>query len=384
MQTNDGTSQCRICFLSHEPLISPCLCRGSMLYAHNHCLVKWFCSKHDIITIATKQQKCFLTCEVCKYDMEARIERKQGFSHLFITVSLTVMLFTLLILFCGIIGMYIGYQVSEETYTTMKFVTPIVDMISHHVEQQYGLMLDDLLSEELCFIIRTQWTAEPYNSSYMLFKNTPKECLQHEPVFCDDPLSYSCSKQVSQEILEKTKIDHHVRLKEFWEKRLFIRWNDMYVLLDVVIAGMVLSCCLTSFIQYLQEYDFYIPQLLACATLVLFLKDFTVVPAVPLDEIPPHFCITLIWSYLLKMGPCSWLQYFYIAFTAIIASTSTSILMTHAIVFYRRLFFALAQTNIRDMWSRLVHDSTLKERERDLSSFVTLQFQQYSCEQILF
>ncbi len=375
MQTNEhAQTQCRICFLTNEPLISPCKCRGSMLHAHNECLVRWFCSKNDIVRVATEQKECFLQCEVCKYQMSAIPHRNSGTFRFLLARCITIFLFSILILLCGVGGMALGKQVAEHTYTGMQFVTPLFDKLTNYFEKFFGLLLEDIFAEQVCFKIRTQWTGEITNNSYVIFKNTPKQCDLVETMYCDDLESYSCTKQVVQNILNKTREDHHTRLQTFWQDRIHVKWSDPYAMLDVILSGLVLACCTTSLLQYLREYDFYIPQLLSCATLILFLKDFTVIPAVPLDSIPSHFCITLIWSYLLNMGPCAWIRYFYIGFTAIVTSTACFVLFLHARTVNRRLFLAFMQNDVKSAWRRLFHETTLKEREQDLASFVTLEF----------
>ncbi|XP_064610246.1 E3 ubiquitin-protein ligase MARCHF8-like isoform X2 [Liolophura sinensis] len=54
-----GVEICRICHCESEPdapLMSPCLCSGSMKYVHQTCLQKW---------IKSSENKA---CELCKYD----------------------------------------------------------------------------------------------------------------------------------------------------------------------------------------------------------------------------------------------------------------------------------------------------------------------------
>lgn len=54
-----GVEICRICHCESEPdapLMSPCLCAGSMKYVHQTCLQKW---------IKSSENKA---CELCKYD----------------------------------------------------------------------------------------------------------------------------------------------------------------------------------------------------------------------------------------------------------------------------------------------------------------------------
>ena len=59
---------CKICYMGNEdvsnPLISPCLCSGSMRQVHHDCVVRW------IRTAGLKR------CDLCKYPftMESRVK----------------------------------------------------------------------------------------------------------------------------------------------------------------------------------------------------------------------------------------------------------------------------------------------------------------------
>ena len=62
---SSSTDICRICHCEAEPdqpLISPCMCAGSLQYVHQSCLQRWIKSSD------TKK------CELCKY--EFRMESK--------------------------------------------------------------------------------------------------------------------------------------------------------------------------------------------------------------------------------------------------------------------------------------------------------------------
>lgn len=70
--SESNTPQCRICLSKsnsdHDPLISPCLCSGSVQFIHLKCLNQWFKTKIDIkdyeyITMVTYQE---CECELCK------------------------------------------------------------------------------------------------------------------------------------------------------------------------------------------------------------------------------------------------------------------------------------------------------------------------------
>ena len=50
---------CRICLESEEPLISPCLCNGTMKYVHETCLNRWRFSKMHTLS--------FSQCDQCHY-----------------------------------------------------------------------------------------------------------------------------------------------------------------------------------------------------------------------------------------------------------------------------------------------------------------------------
>lgn len=61
---------CRICYGAEsvcDKLISPCLCRGSMMYSHEKCLLQW---------VSLKGSKY---CELCLYKMEIHSQGMKPF-----------------------------------------------------------------------------------------------------------------------------------------------------------------------------------------------------------------------------------------------------------------------------------------------------------------
>jgi len=72
---------CRVC-LSNEnsndnPLISPCICSGTMKYIHIECLNHWFKNKGQISStkLATVYYWDLLYCELCKTKIHGIINR---------------------------------------------------------------------------------------------------------------------------------------------------------------------------------------------------------------------------------------------------------------------------------------------------------------------
>ncbi|CDW86661.1 ring finger membrane protein [Stylonychia lemnae] len=45
-QDDSSAIQCRICFLKDLSLISPCLCKGSLKFVHEECLIHWLQASH--------------------------------------------------------------------------------------------------------------------------------------------------------------------------------------------------------------------------------------------------------------------------------------------------------------------------------------------------
>ena len=67
LSTSSSGDICRICHCEAEkddPLISPCICSGSLMYIHQACLQKW------IKATDTK------SCELCKYEFHIDAEMK--------------------------------------------------------------------------------------------------------------------------------------------------------------------------------------------------------------------------------------------------------------------------------------------------------------------
>eukprot|EP01016_Furgasonia_blochmanni_P032622 TRINITY_DN3363_c0_g2_i1.p1 TRINITY_DN3363_c0_g2~~TRINITY_DN3363_c0_g2_i1.p1 ORF type:complete len:410 (-),score=67.99 TRINITY_DN3363_c0_g2_i1:132-1361(-) len=90
--SKNSSHVCRICLAEQyddsDPLISPCKCKGSMMYIHIVCLQKWMRSKlnvkeenNSIITIIWKN----LACELCK--------EKLPLTHNFNNKELDILLF---------------------------------------------------------------------------------------------------------------------------------------------------------------------------------------------------------------------------------------------------------------------------------------------------
>ncbi|CAG9322036.1 unnamed protein product [Blepharisma stoltei] len=106
LSVDNNDSSCRIC-MEHEtpkyPLVSPCLCSGSVKYIHEECLKTWL--------VAQDKDLAESACEICKakYKMTFKISSqcspkhslKQGFTHfLFIPLlsAVIVMLFVIIYL----------------------------------------------------------------------------------------------------------------------------------------------------------------------------------------------------------------------------------------------------------------------------------------------
>ena len=67
---------CRICFEKGEknnPLISPCLCEGSIKYVHQNCLKKWLIKSNIKPELAK--------CEICKYKYGLRFFKDKKFDR---------------------------------------------------------------------------------------------------------------------------------------------------------------------------------------------------------------------------------------------------------------------------------------------------------------
>jgi hypothetical protein len=93
-------NSCRICLdnenLFSNPLISPCLCKGSMKYIHRECLNSWRKSNN----------KAYYMCDICKYEYKfmrttiANILRNELVIHI-------ITLFTFIII-SSLIGLFIN------------------------------------------------------------------------------------------------------------------------------------------------------------------------------------------------------------------------------------------------------------------------------------
>ncbi len=86
--------KCRICFENKSqnlPLISPCLCEGSIKYVHQNCLKKWLIKSNIKPELAK--------CEICKYKYGLRFFKDKKFDR----VSFRKFIFYIICLFIGLI-----------------------------------------------------------------------------------------------------------------------------------------------------------------------------------------------------------------------------------------------------------------------------------------
>lgn len=66
-------AECRICFNSvREGLVSPCRCKGSIMFIHQTCLSKWLKEKYPKevrgLLMSHKNNATGIQCELCKYE----------------------------------------------------------------------------------------------------------------------------------------------------------------------------------------------------------------------------------------------------------------------------------------------------------------------------
>lgn len=74
---------CRICLQTEEsdanPLISPCLCSGTMKYLHVECLQKWLKNKtifrENETTLTTLWKG--LECDICKKPLNCKTKKRK-------------------------------------------------------------------------------------------------------------------------------------------------------------------------------------------------------------------------------------------------------------------------------------------------------------------
>jgi RING-variant domain len=61
-------NSCKYCLQEgEEQLLTPCLCKGSVGYVHNSCLIKWFEQRRNSIVIPGNFSQYEFECEICKY-----------------------------------------------------------------------------------------------------------------------------------------------------------------------------------------------------------------------------------------------------------------------------------------------------------------------------
>lgn len=71
-------SECRICFgIETDVLLRPCMCKGSIMFVHQNCLLQWLKSKYpatyQTLIRHPKSGSTGLKCELCKYEYKGRV-----------------------------------------------------------------------------------------------------------------------------------------------------------------------------------------------------------------------------------------------------------------------------------------------------------------------
>ncbi|KAL0480070.1 tubby-like F-box protein [Acrasis kona] len=311
--------------------------------------------------------------------MKAEIKRKRGYAHFFKSIIITAVLFSILVYVSGLLGLYIGREVSNSTYQLYKSITPLLEYFSRDMSTYF----EDLLDIDQCYRVHTQWLGEPlYNNTFVVYKHTPEWCENPVMGSCDVLYdSLECLTKVTNIILDKTREDHDELFKPFWYDRFHLihSLNNSSAFIDVVVSGFFVACFVTSTIQFIfRNYEFYIPQLAACCNIMLHMKDYIVLPVMPVDTDSTELSITYIWSHLLLMGPCSWLRYFYLAFSFLAILDASIILYLHMTTLQNRLFFATLEKSWAGFMRRMITKGSLSQNQKDLDKFVAIEFKNRS------
>lgn len=105
----DDGKICRICHGGAEDgrLISPCLCKGSMMYVHVACLQKWR---------AVGGSRHYFRCDTCHYEYQLRrVAWARWLSKAWVSHVLTIFVLLLLVLVAGYVGRLLSALSFEAT-----------------------------------------------------------------------------------------------------------------------------------------------------------------------------------------------------------------------------------------------------------------------------
>lgn len=105
----DDGKICRICHGGAEDgrLISPCLCKGSMMYVHVACLQRWR---------AVGGSRHYFRCDTCHYEYQLRrVSWARWLSKAWVSHALTVLVLLFLVLVAGYVGRLLSALSLEAT-----------------------------------------------------------------------------------------------------------------------------------------------------------------------------------------------------------------------------------------------------------------------------
>jgi len=130
---------CRICYIQAEknnPLVAPCVCKGSVQYIHKQCLYRW-------VRISTRND-----CELCKtpFTMEM-IKFEQIYRPNQYILQLSTRPFLLLIeLICFYIlylqfMQHIVFPVKEASYEKYQYIYDLISNVQQKIPTILGIVL---------------------------------------------------------------------------------------------------------------------------------------------------------------------------------------------------------------------------------------------------
>jgi hypothetical protein len=237
MDTALGTIEaplCRIC-MSGGHLISPCHCKGSMKYAHDHCLTTWYAYKqgnrnhpltiYNVVyrLICGSSEKGTFKCDVCGEQMIFMIDGKPIRKTISLIVSF---LSSFVILIIPLIA--IGFMAS--------FCTKLVSLMSFN-ENAIAIILTLGTSRPTkCYEKLSTYKLDRYEDIVIMYIDNELMCLPVNHTLVNDVsivdafIDYVKNQNIlyrKQKVLERYRKGVH----RYWQKRLDLELT-LPVLLD--------------------------------------------------------------------------------------------------------------------------------------------------------
>ncbi|CAD8146770.1 unnamed protein product [Paramecium pentaurelia] len=158
LQLSKRGRQCRICMAEEETsrFISPCTCKGTLMFVHEECLKLWILQKNCIEEVFKEKVKC----ELCSYRFRMRMQivnriDLKRFSQVPSHQKICWLIYLLLIiaLISGFVALYMEYQLSNigaDAAMTLMIILSLILFVYFLASILTSLQLEMIENWTLC------------------------------------------------------------------------------------------------------------------------------------------------------------------------------------------------------------------------------------------